>query len=188
VTTRYGRKADGFVFPIAESFSTQEEEYHFAKLNRVSPRAHDYLRGIPKEQWRRTEWLVRQDLPPRYGILTSNTSESINGRIDEFRGENWVSLIASLLEHMIVRISTGRDKYKGKSPEEVVTKVRELVEENWNRAAAMDVHCVNEDGGEYMVRDVRRGATGLPRQGGDRIVQTLFPRKRYCSCGTYNTI
>ena len=77
------------VFPIAKAFSTVVEETYWMKLQEQSERAFNYLTKIPITQWQNMQWITTRKiplperLPAWYGIVTSNTSESINSMIDE---------------------------------------------------------------------------------------------------------
>ena len=76
-----------------------------------SSSAYEYLEKIPMVQWHNTQWVMTrklsltQRLSPRYGIVTSNTSECINSMIDDYRSEGWTDLLEGSLCKMTERIS-----------------------------------------------------------------------------------
>ena len=77
-------------------------------IERVSPTARNYLEGIPSNQWRRTAWLDDPGLPHRYGILTSNMSESANNMFEKARDVSWLNTIDIILGMMMERIAMKR--------------------------------------------------------------------------------
>ena len=85
VQQKFGMKAASFVVSIARLFSTRQEEFLLEKLRNTNKAAHNYLMKILANRWRSSEWLQNDTLPPRFGIITSNTSESSNSMIDEYR-------------------------------------------------------------------------------------------------------
>jgi hypothetical protein len=65
----------------------------------LSPEAHDYLvgdAGIVASKWRSTKWLRNTELPPRYGIVSTNISESSNSMYDEARKLLWLYCLDSV--------------------------------------------------------------------------------------------
>jgi hypothetical protein len=49
-------------------------------LQAHKPAAADYIENINGDLWQSTDWMSyeREIPPPRYGIVTSNTSECVN--------------------------------------------------------------------------------------------------------------
>ena len=117
VKTCFGPKAAELVFPIATAFSTIQEEKFVKQLKQVSPNAYEYLDNIDMELWPNTQWIKTQKyppevrLPPRYGVVTSNTSECINSMIDDYRSEGWTDLLEGVLWKMAEKISEDRQWY-----------------------------------------------------------------------------
>jgi transposase-like protein len=70
-----GKKDSQYVLPLAKTFSPRLYQELMSKLTAAAQR---YLKRIPKEQWRNTAWMEDPSLPPRYGVRTSNMSESTN--------------------------------------------------------------------------------------------------------------
>ena len=54
-------------------------------------------------------------LTPRYGILTSNSSESVNSMLAEARKLGWIEAEEKFLDVMSTKISQRRQKYKQQS-------------------------------------------------------------------------
>ena len=53
-------------------------------------------------------------LPAQYGIVTSNTSESIYSLIDELQCDGWTEFLEGTLCHMTQRMSDKRQEYISK--------------------------------------------------------------------------
>ena len=55
------------------------------------------------EYWCNMQWIKTQKyqlgarLPPRYSVVTSNTSECINSMIDDYRSEGWTDFLEGVL-------------------------------------------------------------------------------------------
>jgi hypothetical protein len=60
-------------------FVKSQRRFRLDKICVLYPPAHDYLvgdAGIVASKWHSTEWLRDTALPPRYGIVSTNVSES----------------------------------------------------------------------------------------------------------------
>ena len=97
-----------------------------------------------------------QRLPPRYGVVTSNTSECINSMIDDYRSEGWTDLLKGTLDKMTERISEKKQLYKMEQGGDVVAKVKQILKYRFQSAVAMKVVKL-EVVKECMVME-RRGA------------------------------
>ena len=107
VKTQFGPKAAEMVFPIPTAFLTMQEETLLSRLQTKSASAYEYLGRIPMEQWHNKQWVMMrklpptQRLPPRYGVVTSNTSECFNSMIDDYRSEGGTDLLEGTLHRMM---------------------------------------------------------------------------------------
>ena len=70
---------------------------------------------IPDNHWRSTAWLDDLTLPPRFGIVTSNMSESMNNMFEKARDGSWLNSMDTILGKMMERISLLRKAADGKS-------------------------------------------------------------------------
>ena len=102
---KFGGIASKNVISIAKAFGTRQEEHLFREVDSISPPACKYLMPIDPKKWRSSEWLQDTDLPPRFGITTSNSSEFVNRMIDAYRNEGYMELIEGLLDHITQMIS-----------------------------------------------------------------------------------
>ena len=107
--------------------------------------AFQYVRNIPAEVWRSTEW-VEYELPRRFGIVTSNTSESINSMLLDSRELGWATALCSIVDKMINRISDCRGKYYTKDDNEIVPYVKQLLTKRYAMAASYVVKEVDDRG------------------------------------------
>ena len=107
VKTYFGPKAAELVFPIATTFSTIQDKKFLEQLKQISPNAYEYLDNIDMEHWHNMQWIKtwkyppEARLPPRYGVVTSNTSECINSMIDNYRSEGWTDLLEGVLGDVV---------------------------------------------------------------------------------------
>ena len=110
VLVRYGMPASKCVPHIAKTYSTRQEDVWLKDLNTRSGLARNYVDNIPAETWRNTSWILDNSLPPRYGITSSNISESANSMFETARDCSWLDTIDLLLDIMTTRISKLRKK------------------------------------------------------------------------------
>ena len=122
------------------------------------PNAYEYLENIPMEhscnmQWIKTcKYQLGARLPPRYGVVTSSTSECINSMIEDYRSEGWTDLLEGVLQNMAEKISENRQWYRMVDGNDVVNKVKQVLKECFHAAAAMQVVEL-EVGQKYMVTE-----------------------------------
>ena len=64
------------------------------------PAAADYIANID-DCWRSTDWIsYERQIPPRYGIVTSNTSECVNNMFGKAQSLGWLECIDKLVDIM----------------------------------------------------------------------------------------
>ena len=79
--------------------SSNQEEFFLKKTHKVKKMAHDYLLKINPKRWRSTECAsANPTLPPRYDIVASNTSESINNMLENYRDDSWIKLLDGIAD------------------------------------------------------------------------------------------
>ena len=146
-------------------------------IERITPRAREYLELIPEEQWRGTAWLDNPYLPPRFGIYTSNMSESVNNMFEKARDKSWLFSLDTILTTMMKRITSLRTKHKGKVG--VVDHVKGVLLGRWNEVAAYEVYQLKEDGVEFTI--VRKKTT----KSAPTTQYTINEQQRTCECGQW---
>ena len=138
-------------------------------LKQISPNVYEYLDNIDMEHWHNMQWIKTQkfppeaQLPPRYGVVTSNTSECINSMIDDYRSEGWTDLLEGVLQKMAEKISENRQHYRMVDGNDVVTKVKQVLKECFHTAAAMQVVELEVDQ-KYMVAETYGSTINLNQQ------------------------
>lgn len=128
-----------YVIPLSKTFSVTEAEQ---LLQAMSRRVREYVAEIEEPQWRSTAWLVDEALPPRYGIVTSNMSESLNSMFERARDVHWKHTIQIILSKMVERIAELSQKYEGK--EGVIDEVVCRLQYYWQHCAGLVVVPMND--------------------------------------------
>ncbi|KAI2496344.1 MULE transposase domain [Fragilaria crotonensis] len=139
VTQKYGKQCSKFVCSIAKSFSTRNASLLLDEIRKVKPEAATYLEGITASGvlWQSTQWYSDSpspspaQLPPRYGIVTSNTSESANSMLSEARNLGWLEAVNKILDIMTTRVCACRKKYAERDGSEVVPRVAQILKRRW---------------------------------------------------------
>ena len=125
-----------------------------AKTYSARSQAASYIQSIEDcgILWKSSQWLkVEVPYPPRFGIVTSNTSESINSMFARARDLPWMGALEELVNVMSSRICRLRAKYAKKNDNEPVPRVRKLLKARWEKAAAISVLEVEENCGNFEV-------------------------------------
>jgi hypothetical protein len=123
----FGQQCARLVFPLARTLSTLREAELLGKMRSIKPAAVTYVLGMNNGMWRGTSWMNESHpLPPRYGILTSNSSESANSMLADARKLGWLEAVEKILDVMSTKISQRRQKYKQRDGNEVVQRVAQV--------------------------------------------------------------
>ena len=102
VFQRFGLNAATHNCTIAKTYTVIQEENLFQSIKKEE--AVDNLKTVIRpNQWRSAEW-VDMSLPPRYGMTTSNISESANSMIDMGRRGTWLDCMHELISIMVLKI------------------------------------------------------------------------------------
>jgi hypothetical protein len=124
----FGQQCARLVFPLARTFSTLREAELLGKMRSIKPAAATYVLGMNNGMWHGTSWMNESHpLPPRYGILTSNSSGSVNSMLAEARKLGWLEAVEKILDVMPTKISQHCQKYKQRDANEVVQRVAQVV-------------------------------------------------------------
>jgi transposase-like protein len=81
VYARYNKDVSTKITKIAKLFSVPTVDKLLEEIGQVSKNAENYIRNIDPIHWRSSEWIKNDTLPPRYGVYTTNTSESLNSML-----------------------------------------------------------------------------------------------------------
>jgi hypothetical protein len=151
VRDRYGQECARPAIVMAKSFSNRYIDYLLEKVRACKPAAANYISSI-KDLWRSTDWnSCERQLPPRYGIVTSNTSECVNSMFGEARYLGWLEAVGKLVDVMSTRIFQCRQKHAKKEGTKVVPKVHKKLQLRWDAAAALSVIELQAGCGDFKV-------------------------------------
>jgi len=142
----YGGKVAENIIPLSKTFSLSSAE---KLMKNIPARARQYLASIPSSQWRNTAWMEDSSLPPRYGIVTCNMSDSWENVFGKAMEGNWFSTMDQMLQRMVVRISEMRGQLTGKTG--VVPIVKTSLEEKWESCSSYNVIQLEEEGTIFTV-------------------------------------
>ena len=109
-----GKRVSQHVHHLSRTFSHFVSANILEKIGRISVKGKEYIEKIPPEEWRSTSWSDAARLPPRYGIVTSNMSESTNNMFAGAREGSWLLSLDFILGKMMERIAFLRKNIKGK--------------------------------------------------------------------------
>ena len=140
-----------------------------------------------------------RDLPPRFGIVTSNTSESVNSMFNSARDLPWMDAIEKMINIMLTRISTLRTKYAQHEDSEVVPPAQQLLRRRWDGTASISVIELEDGNGIFRTSTAHIGGVemehgvegqtwrprdhGLPLQRQNSHIVKLHAK--WCSCGVW---
>jgi RNA:NAD 2'-phosphotransferase (TPT1/KptA family) len=103
-------------------------------------------------RWRGTSWLDDElALPPRYGIVTSNTSESVNSMLSDARDVGWLQAVEKIVDIISTKIYRCRQKYKDCHAHGIVPIVAQVMKKRWDIAASLEVIELEEGLGQFKV-------------------------------------
>jgi hypothetical protein len=172
-----GKRVAQFVHRLASTFSQLESANLLEKIGRISAKGKEYLEKIPPEEWRSTSWTDAARLPPRYGIVTSNMSESTNNMFADARDGSWLLSLDFILGKLMERISFLRKDVKGK--EGVLESIVGRVKSGWDACAGYNVIELGMDGSSYSVsRQTRKAVDSSSRY-------TINLVNQRCTCGEW---
>jgi hypothetical protein len=146
-------------------------------------------------------------LPPRFGIVTSNTAESVNSMFNEARNLPWLIAMDTVIDVMIRRTCECRKKYDGEGSYEVVPRVRRLMKSRWKGTASVEIldlektsvvyQATTWDSGVYDDEDEefdernaenqewKKSRKAQPSIHQYKATFVVRPEERWCSCGVW---
>jgi hypothetical protein len=157
------------------------------------PAAADYI-ARTDNLWQSTDWNSWEwQLPSRYEIVTSNTSEYVNNMFGEARDLGWLEAVDKLMDVMFTRIFQFRMKHATWAATKIVPRVEEKLQIRCDAAAALTVVELQAGCGNFKVAETC-GLQEEEFEGGDRIgmvppsvgsqsIYIVKPDRQWCSCG-----
>ena len=86
------------------------------------------------------------DLPYRFGITTSNMSESFNNTIDFLRDKSWYDIIDGYISMIIKKNGNEHERLMNADPNEVLSNVKEEMKAMWEKTGGYDYYILRPDG------------------------------------------
>ena len=153
---------------------TEEDEEEDDERRQAAPmRAVSYCEYIDADN---KDDLIVHDLQPRYGITTSNMSESFNSSMGKYRDKSWFDIIDDFVSQVIEQNATEYKKWKDSNPSAVVENVREELKKRWDLIPKYEICCLRSDGSRYVVYSKND-------QSYEGTRHTLYLDLQYCTCG-----
>ncbi len=178
VKKHFGPKAADIVQKIGETFSSRQEGYWLYKLKEKNPAAYEYIEAIDPKTWRPTTWMQLTNLPPRYGIKSSNDAEAVNKLFLEARKLNWFESLDMMLDIIITRNCTMREKYK--NDQGIIVSVQQKINKWFQEAATYSVLQIEANIYSFKVTNTNDATDGHRRS--SHIVNSIM---KTCSCGEW---
>ena len=199
VCQKFGQECARYVMTIAKTFSFRYSNHLIDHVRMIKPRAADYIENVNDTLWRSTSWLDEENpLPPRYGIVTSNTSECVNNMFAQARTVGWLEAVESIVDVMSTRISTCRTKHMDQNPGEVVPRVAQLLKRRWDAAASITVVELERGCGDFKVAEPASTVQDSDRNphlpsmpfvaGQQSNIYIVKPDLQWCTCGTWQDV
>ena len=160
---------------IGRTFSHRQEDKLFEKLRKINVRAEQYILAIKPNTWRNTEWTRITNLPPRYGICTSNNSEATNSMFKDARNYNWLKSLEQMFHLMQVRIHNLKNTYKNRNG--LISQYKHEYKRLYNECINYKVIPVNEETLTYKVY------MGDGEDYNHHKTHVIDVRKKSCTCG-----
>ena len=198
VCTQFGKPLLQPVMAIAKTYSARRACNILDRIRQDKPRAAAYIENLENTGvlWKCSQWVdAGRYLPPRYGIITSNTSECVNNMFNKARDVAWMEALETIVDIMSTRICKLRTKYSRHDDSEVVPRFAQILRARWDAAAGMDVEEIELDSrmfkvfsAEYRGDDeegsVNDAASPMERRG-VHIVKLTNDDLPWCSCGVW---
>ena len=208
VTQRFGKQCGRYVMAMAKTYSARNASNMLDQVRQLKPSAAAYLENIDNSGvlWKSSQWItnsVQQPfLPPRYGIITSNTSECVNNMFTQARDLPWMGALEKIVDIMSTRIGDCRTKYLKREDAEVVPRVAQILKARWDAAASMAVMEIELGCGDFKVTAPEYGSSSTDEQGNDQdddiglsvalgspmqqqSTHIVKPDALWCSCGAW---
>jgi hypothetical protein len=169
-----GQRVTSDVFQLSKTFSVRYADFLLKRIEKVSKKAAEYVKAIEPERWRSTAWQQDDTLPPRYGIITTNMSESANNMFEKARDGSWLSTMDTILSKMMERICLFRKKVKGRQG--FVAYLGQELRRKWDDCAGFRVlDGICDEGHEFTIVRGREGSKNY----------TVNISRRTCECGEW---
>ena len=117
-------------------------------------------------------------MPPRFGIVTSNTSESINSMFAKAQDLAWMDAIENIVDVVSTRICRCRGtQYLKREDSDVVPCVAALLKARWDKTVSMSVMELELGCGDFKVTSRDVGGDGEDQENSTRDSEVHYARK-----------
>jgi hypothetical protein len=175
VAAKFSNKVAADICNISKTFSVYQENKMLDNIKELLELAYDYLvgdNGIEPSKWRSKEWMKDRTLPPRYGIVSTNISESSNSIYEDAHNLSWLHCIDNIMNSISTRIATLREGNRNKTG--VVPECARIIDKRWKDCALFEVIQLEEDAFKFKVtRDPKNGY---------RVTHVLDMTAATCTC------
>ena len=175
VIQNYGLKIGNLVQNLGTTFSIRREEKLFHDIEKLSTKAYDYVTKINPKLWRNTEWLKNDQLPPRYGIVTSNNAETANSMFKMARSCSWLYAMDKMLHIIMLKIADLRLVYKDKKG--LIPGCERNMRKLYETCANYNITLINEEQNTYKVY------MGVGNDYNHHKTHEINLREKTCTCG-----
>jgi hypothetical protein len=150
VTTKFGRQCGKQVMAMAKTYSVRSYNTVLEQICTTKAGATTYIEDITTRPilWSNLQWTAdaNKHLPPWFGIVTSNTAESVNSLFNAVRDLPWMDALKNIIDVMTRQICACRKKYERSDSYAIVPRARRLVNSRWEASTASISVMELEDG------------------------------------------
>jgi hypothetical protein len=194
VRVKYGHLVASRVMAMAKTYSKRYYNYLLDAIRGINPAAAEYINNITDSGvvWTNSQWSDSNlALPPRFGEVTSNTSESVNSMFDSARDLVWMDALEKIVDLMLTRICTCRARYVDHDDSKILPPAENLLQRRWESTANLFVQELEEGSDIYhckysgtaVVLEEHPQDIGLPLQ--EASSHIVKPGLKWCSCGVW---
>jgi hypothetical protein len=194
VKTRFGEQVAAKVMRMAKTYSVREFDHLLEEIEQMRPAAAVYISAITQRGvvWTNSQCHdTRVRFIPRFGQITSNTSESVNSMLDSARHIGWMDAMEKIVDVMVTRICTCRVRDSDRPDSEIVPRAQQLVKYRYESTANMVVMELEQGGGVYRTSVTDSYDENDPVAMGGRLqhvtAHQVTPILKHCSCGVWQS-
>jgi hypothetical protein len=134
---------------IAKTFSVQKERLWLLQLNKISPKAYEYILSIDPNTWRTSSWSKDESLPPRYRSTSSNISEATYSMFVKALDCQWmhcINTIQNIVNTRMFNLGSENLKKNGLMP-----PTQHLMQQRYQMCARFEVIQLHETTDKFKV-------------------------------------
>jgi hypothetical protein len=160
---------------LQQTFFYYQEHKILEIIKKSSRDSYDYVLSIDAAKWRSKERRKNKKLPPQYGIVSTNISESSNSMCEEAHNLPWLHCLDHILNKMSSRISLLREANRDNAG--VVPFYTAKIEESWKNSAGSQI--LQLEGGILCYKVTRLAVNNY------QTIHVLRVTEWICSCGRW---